>query len=376
MARQQRTVLLLDTDGLNPYGRCLALALRDAGETIDFNRRRSPQISGYGRPFGPTRSGRGSRWFRAVLLGVALARVTFLIPRSRLVHTLWETRADLLLAVFAKLICRRPVIATIHDAARPGKRAERTLRWLAGLADRVIVHSTRIERDLVTRVPSARDKVEVVPLLNYSAQVRGGGDRGAARLRLGLPREAALILFFGQLRAGKGLETLFGAADEILPEDPTIHLVVAGSDPQGAWTEQLAALEARYAGQVVSFVQAGPLSERTLSDLVLAADVVALPFTRAAQSSSAIFALSHRRPVVTTSVGAVEELGLAGAVALVPPGDARRLADACLRLIATPKERDELAASGFVYASTELSPDRIAEKTRALYELALGVPAG
>jgi glycosyltransferase involved in cell wall biosynthesis len=375
MSNQRRAVLLVDTDGLNPYGRCLAFALRDEGVRIDFHRRRSPQISGYGQPFGPTRSGRGSRWSRAILLGASLVRVSFRIPKSQMVHTLWESRADLLLASFAKLVCGRPVVATIHDAARPGKRAERTLRWLATVADRIIVHSKRIEGDLVARVPSAREKIDVVPLLSYSAQVRDG-DRGGARLRLGLPREAPLILFFGQLRAGKGLETLFQAADLLLPAETAVHLVVAGCDPAGAWAEQLAALDARHPGQVVLFVHDSPLLERTLSDLILAADVVALPFTRASQSSSAIFALSHRRPVVTTAVGAVEELGLAGAVTLVTPGDARQLADACLRLIAVPDERDQLAEKGFAYASTELSPGRIAEKTRALYDLVLVVPAG
>jgi glycosyltransferase involved in cell wall biosynthesis len=306
---------------------------------------------------------------RAILLGASLVRVSLRVPKSQLVHTLWETRADLLLAAFAKLICRRPVVATIHDAARPGKRADRTMRSLAALADRVIVHSKLIESDLVARVPSARDKIEVVPLLNYSAHARKG-DRGSARLRLGLAGEADLILFFGHLRPGKGLATLFRAADEILPAAPGIHLVIAGSDPERAWARQLAALEERYPEQVTVFVGEKLLTEQALSDLVLAADVVALPFTRASQSSSAIFALSHRRPVVTTAVGAVEELGLAGAVALVSPGDSRQLADECLRLIGAPLERDRLARRGFTYASTELSPIRVAEKTRALYDLA------
>jgi glycosyltransferase involved in cell wall biosynthesis len=374
MSKRERAVLLVDTDGLNPYGRCLALALSDAGERLDFHRRRAPQISGYGRPFGPTRSGRGSRWLRAVLLGASLVRVSLRVPKSHLVHTLWETRADLLLASFAKLVCRRPLVVTIHDAARPGKRAERTLMWLARLADRLIVHSERIKSDLVARVPSAREKIEVVPLLNYTSQVCDG-DREGARLRLGLSHDAPLVLFFGQLRAGKGLETLFRATDEILTAAQGAHLVIAGSDPASDWADKLAALKARYPEQVVLFVQQRPLPDQTLSDLVLAADVVALPFTRASQSSSAIFALSHRRPVVTTAVGAVEELGLAGAVALVSPGDAKQLADACIRLLAAPQERDDLANNGFVYASTELSPNRIAEKTRTLYGLAVAVPA-
>lgn len=374
MTSRRRSVLLVDTDGLNPYGRCLALALTDAGEKLEFHHRRAPAISGYGSPFGPMRNGGGSRLVRAVLLGASLARLSLHVPRNHLVHVLWETRADLLLASFAKLLCRRPVVATIHDAARPGKRAERTVRCLVWLADRLIVHSKRIERDLVARVPSARAKIEVVPLLNYTAQVRDG-DRGDARRRLGLPDDAPLILFFGHLRAGKGLDTLFKAADGVLAADQRTHLVIAGSDATSAWAGELAALRDRYPDQIDLFVQEPPLAEQTLTDLVLAADLVALPFTRAAQSSSAIFALSHRRPVVTTSVGAVEELGLAGAVALVRPGDADQLADICNRLIAAPRERDNLADRGFVYASTELSPRRVAEKTRILYDVARPVQA-
>jgi glycosyltransferase involved in cell wall biosynthesis len=374
MTRHKREVLLIDTNGLNPYGRNLAFALRDAGVTLDFHRRRAPEISGYGRPFGPKRNGRGGRWLRALLLGASLARISVCVPRSHLIHVLWETRADVLLASFAKLICRRRVVATIHDAARPGPRAQRTLRLLAALADRIIVHSPRIEHELVARVPSAARKIEVVPLLNYSAQVRGR-DRADARSRLGLPNESGLILFFGHLRAGKGLETLLQAADEMLPTSPGVRLLIAGSDPEREWADQLGALEGRYPDQVILFVRRNLLSEQTLSDLVFAADVVALPFTRASQSSSAIFALSHRRPVVTTAVGAVEELGLVGAVALVNPGDPRELADACLRLLESPRERERLADQGFAYASTELSPERVARKTVALYDLGRAVPA-
>jgi glycosyltransferase involved in cell wall biosynthesis len=122
-------------------------------------------------------------------------------------------------------------------------------------------------------------------------------------------------------------------------------------------------------------VRERPLDEETLSDLVVAADLVALPFTRASQSSSAIFALSHRRAVVTTAVGAVAELGSAGAVATVGVGDSRELAEVCLRLIAVPRARRDLAERGFRYAARELAPARIARKTSALYAAASGASA-
>ncbi|MFM8409025.1 MAG: glycosyltransferase, partial [Alphaproteobacteria bacterium] len=69
------------------------------------------------------------------------------------------------------------------------------------------------------------------------------------------------------------------------------------------------------------------------ADLFAASDVVVLPYRDGTQSGVVPLAWAHGRPVVTTAVGGLPEAVDDGATGLlVPPGDARALADALERV--------------------------------------------
>jgi len=61
---------------------------------------------------------------------------------------------------------------------------------------------------------------------------------------------------------------------------------------------------------------------------------------------SLIEAMSYGIPVISTTTGGIPELLEGGAGLLVPPGDARALADAIQRLIEDPKLRRRMARTG------------------------------
>jgi glycosyltransferase involved in cell wall biosynthesis len=80
-------------------------------------------------------------------------------------------------------------------------------------------------------------------------------------------------------------------------------------------------------------------------------------------------AMASATPVVTTRGGAFSEIvedGRSGL--LVERSDVRALADALLRLLSNPDQRDEMAQAAFQRASTRFSWDRVAEDLLAEYE--------
>ena len=91
-------------------------------------------------------------------------------------------------------------------------------------------------------------------------------------------------------------------------------------------------------------VEAG-LTDEALRAAYRDADALLLPLTDATANNAILEAMACARPVVSTDVGGVSEM-TAGAALLAPPGDARALADAVLRLARDPAAAASLGRAG------------------------------
>ncbi len=138
------------------------------------------------------------------------------------------------------------------------------------------------------------------------------------------PGEKPCILFFGNIRAYKGLDVLIEAFARVRRELEA-ELVVAGefySDPRPL-KERVRALgldgEVSWTGAYVP--------NREVPALFRRAHVVALPYRSATQSGIVPLAYQFGVPVIASDVGGLSEVVLDGKTGLLfPPGDSRRLA--------------------------------------------------
>ncbi|MEM1055286.1 MAG: glycosyltransferase [Bacteroidota bacterium] len=232
-----------------------------------------------------------------------------------------------------------PSIALVHNAIghepRPGERAlaRYALRPAAGL----LALSDRVRQDLgglglgdlpLRQVahPAYRQFGEALP-------------RGEARSTLGLPGDAPVLLFFGFIRAYKGLAALLDAMPVIREALPGARLIVAGEfyDDEAPYREQIARLGL---GEAVTIEDGYAPSERVRL-LFSAADLVVQPYVSATQSGVAQVAFGLGRPVLTTDVGGLAEaVGEGGLV--VPPSDPQALAREAVRFFQEPGLLDRL----------------------------------
>jgi glycosyltransferase involved in cell wall biosynthesis len=169
------------------------------------------------------------------------------------------------------------------------------------------------------------------------------------RARLGLDGKRVL-LFFGYVRAYKGLGHLLDAVLELDPADG-YHLLVVGEfyEPREKFAAQLEALLAR--GQLTLVDRYVPNED--VAQYYLAADLVMVPYLTATQSGIVQMAYGFDRPVVATNVGGLPEVVLDGATGfLVPPGDAAALAAAARRFFAAdPRQfRRAIEAERYKYS--------------------------
>jgi glycosyltransferase involved in cell wall biosynthesis len=235
-----------------------------------------------------------------------------------------------------------------------------------GAADAFIVQN-RPDLDLITSLYPNRPR-ELTPLPTFTFFARGASmDRDAARAALGV--SGPVVLFFGLVRAYKGLDVLLRAVATARERVP-ITLVVAGEfyqdrAPYDALVHSLGLDDAVH-------IHARYVPNEEVETFFRAADVVVLPYTSATQTAVAQIALSFERPVIVTRTGGLPEAVREGETGfVVPPGDAPALAAALVDFFATGAAT-RLAAA--LRGSADAFPwDAMAAAVRRVGS-ALGVP--
>ncbi len=168
-------------------------------------------------------------------------------------------------------------------------------------------------------------------------------DRVAARDSLGVPRDAFCVTTVGRLSPGRGQAVLVDALDAIVTHVPRVHCLIVGSPGDSSYAATLERQAARFEGRVRFIASPAPMNAvYAASDVVVNPAVVPEGFGRVACE-----ALLAGTPVVSTRVGAVEEIFADGLhVLLIPASDAGALANAVVTLAARPQLAADLVDRG------------------------------
>lgn len=212
------------------------------------------------------------------------------------------------LVLAADLRPRRYAV-TVHDVqTHPGDPPPLRHQFALGLAvirnaGLVFVHAEPV-RDGLLEQRMTRAPVVIIP---------HGVDEADAKP---LPAEPSL-LFFGRIKAYKGLAVLLDALTRLWRQRPEATLTIAG---EGTLPRHPALEDPR-----VRLLHRH-IAEAEVPGLFAAASVVVLPYLEASQSGVGSLAKGHGRPLVASAVGGLSELLSDDSGALVPAADADALA--------------------------------------------------
>lgn len=350
-----------------PYDHSLCAALAASGCDVELLTSRFPYSSvpapdGYRlsesfyRRSGALRRGRPTRRLAKLVEHVPdMARARAAAERADVVHYQWLPIEP----VDTLLLPRRPRVLTAHKVRRRsrGRLARLSSRRLMGAMDAVVALSEDSARQLHgLGVDPAR--VHVIPHGAFDYLTR-------LPVETPLPPDLAavsspVVLYFGTLRAHKGIELLVEAFGTV----EGAELWVVGMPDMAP--DRLRDLMAR-AGPRVRFV-ARYVDDAEIPAFMRRADVVVLPHRVVDESGALYCALAFGRPLLLSDVGGfVEVAERHGAARLFPAGDAAGLAAALRGLLDDEGERERLAAAAAAAASGPYSWKRVAEQTAALY---------
>ena len=308
---------------------------------------------------------------RAGLLSVVkgIVEVYRLLRRGRYHLVQSHTSVGGLVARVACWAARVPVVWTVHGlGAHPGhapwKRA--LLRVVEAMLDRVTDHYVAVSEDLrdegVRRGIYRPERVTVIPNGLEITSPPSDTEGRALRRELGLAEGCPVIGTVTRLEPQKAIDVFLHAAARVKVRAPEVAVLIAGDGPQRAELEALA----RHLGlgSAVRF-----LGWRSDALRVLAAlDLFCMSSRWEGCPMVLLEAMAAQRPVVATDIGGVREIVVQGETGLlVPAGDAAAFAEASLRLLASPAERQRMGEAGRLRMQSRFSLEKMVTAYASLY---------
>ena len=254
------------------------------------------------------------------------------------------------------------VVAHEHTWSFQGRPLRRFLdrELVARWADVFVAVSAEDRRKMIEVEGVDPAKIRLIP---NGIPSPANGAVADVRAELGIEPGAPVLGVVCELRAQKALEVLFDAAALLLPEFPSLKVLVAGDGPERARLEE-AALRLGVADTVLFLG-----IRRDVPAVLAAVDVAVLSSDYEGSPLSVMEYMAAAKPVVSTRVGGVPEL-LAEDVhgLLVQPRDPEALAEAVARLLRDPALAKRLGAEGRQRQQREFSLEAMVHRIEDLYE--------
>jgi len=277
-------------------------------------------------------------------------------------------KENIVASVLAKL-CRIPVqVRTFHGARTPFigfKSKHRAALFLDSLLTRRFVdHNIIVSGNLAADLKPELDPAKISVIQNGVDVDRIASKLSVAeaKQRLQIPGNALVIGAVARLEEVKRLDLFHAAATHIASELPETRFVIAGTGSQAGYLKDLfrkSGLEDR-----VHFL--GHRDDaydvlRALDLLLITSDQEGLPMVL-------LEAMALEVPIISRAVGGIPEAiedGQSGI--LVPTGEPRALAQACLLALRNPDLRRRLALAAATVVSSRFSAQENAQQIVRVY---------
>lgn len=272
------------------------------------------------------------------------------------------------------LLSNRPTLTTIHDlvayktAVKLPLKTRLAERLLLGAAVRrsrsLTVQNRATYDDLVDLFPAAHSKTEIVKpgiaAMSDRQALPTQDDQSAYLNRLGA---SSYLLFVGTLEPRKNLVRLIRAYTELPTEiKADFQLVLAGGR---GWLD--AVLSQQLAQLPLGVILAGRVSNAELATLYANTGLVIYPSLYEGVGYPVLEGMSWGKPVITSNVGAMAEIGSEAAV-LVDPTSVAEMSDAIAQVLkdsslaSSLATRGQAVAKGYSWAETARSYLAILER--------------
>ncbi len=177
-----------------------------------------------------------------------------------------------------------------------------------------------------------------------------------------------LILYVGVLTPLKGIHFLMDAFAEVAREVPEARLWIVGKAENSKYAEELKEQTRRLGlNEQVSFL--GPVPQQKLAEYMARAEVLVLPSLSEGLPRVIFEAMVSKTSVIGTHVAGIPEMIKDGENGfLVPPGDAKALAEKLKWILDHPLEAQKMGRKAREFAKEFFSPEKYVQNYAQLFE--------
>ncbi len=230
-------------------------------------------------------------------------------------------------------------------------------------ADGYLVHSIGEEKELLSLRNPALFERNVCPVIDVSPPT--DLSKSDARLAIGIPGDAEVLLFFGFVRSYKGLRYLLEALPAICASRPHAHLLIVGDFYEDKEIYQRIIRECNLENRITIVDSYVP--DKEIAKYFIASDLTVLPYESATTSGVIPISYRYRVPVVATRVGGLPEAVEDGVTGyLVEPCQVEPLAQAVIKYF--DKDDYERFVRGIDAMYDRYSWRRIVEKIEKIWD--------
>ncbi len=254
-----------------------------------------------------------------------------------------------------------PSIVVLHTVlVAPTDHQRRVFEAVAGDADALVTMTATARQRLIDHYDIDESKVEVIP--------HGAAEAGHDQPR---HRDRPLMLTWGLLGPGKGIERVIDALPSLRDLTPAPHYLVVGDTHPRVFEREgeryrsslLARAERLGVADMVTF-RSGYLDVTALRAVAASADVVVLPYDSREQVTSGVLieAITARRPVIATAFAHAVELLGTGAGIVVDHDQHNAMTAAIRQVLCEPAQ-----AAAMARQASLLAPDLLWSAVAARY---------
>ena len=262
---------------------------------------------------------------------------------------------------------RKPVVSTLHSVlSEPLPKQRDVLQSICAKCSAVVVMANRARLLLNEVYGVPLDRIRLIP---HGVPDVPFGDTEPYKERFGLSGRP-MILTFGLLGPGKGIETMLEALAKVVPDHPDVAYVVLGVTHPGIVRESGELYRISLERQAVELgIQENVLfhnryvSKGDLREYLQAADVYVTPYRTREQitSGTLAYALAAGKAILSTPYWHAQELLANGRGRLVDFGDADGFAKNIRELLESQDLRYAVRKAAYHYGREMIWP-RVAEQ--------------
>jgi len=251
---------------------------------------------------------------------------------------------------------RIPSIAVLHTVpATPSVHQRNVLMEVCQQVSSIVTMSMAARNRLVAGYEINPSKISVIP----------HGARAIATSELKRSGAPPLILTWGLIGPGKGIEWAIAAMAQLRNLNPAPRYVVAGHTHPKVFARERESYRESLQRRINELhladsveLRADYLNGVALDELISSSSVVLLPYDSTDQMTSGVLieAISARRPIIATEFPHAVEMLAGGAGILVPHRDPTAIAEAIRRILIQPELAETMSRRSGAIATELLWP--------------------